>query len=86
MATKSRITFYNNMALLCGIWFLLTAWLWTYLMNLVISLPFGILGMILWLKGKKADPANKWSKITLIVLLAGVAVFVIAFAIFHLFN
>jgi hypothetical protein len=86
MARRNRIAFYNTSSLLCGLWFMLTAWLWTYLMNLVISLPFGIIGMILWNKGRKADPNNKWNKIALAVHMAGLVVSIAAFIIFYFSN
>ncbi len=86
MATKKRIAFYNNTSLLCGIWFLLTSWLWTYLMNLVISLPFGIIGMILWYKGMKADPVNKWNKAALIVHIAGLTTSILTLIALFFYN
>ncbi len=54
----------NLLALFCAAWFLLTGWMWTFLMNVVISFPFAVLGFILWARGRKLAPdslLNRWA-------------------------
>lgn len=46
-------------ALLCGIWFLLTGWMWTFLICLVISYPVAGLGIYFWRIAHKRDPESK---------------------------
>ncbi|UPT67668.1 MAG: hypothetical protein M0D57_03070 [Sphingobacteriales bacterium JAD_PAG50586_3] len=69
-------------ALLFALWFALTAWLWTYLANLVISLPMGIISIILWYKGVSSDPnANRYRIIPIIwgvgILVSLVVLFIL---------
>lgn len=63
MQTKRREVRSQGLALVCGVWFLLTSWAWPYLGNLVFSYPIGLLGLSLWLRIRRANPesvANKW--------------------------
>ncbi|MBS1517856.1 MAG: hypothetical protein JSS91_07200 [Bacteroidetes bacterium] len=79
---KSNIFFYLSVIL--AVWFLLTAWLWTYYINLFFSLPFGLLSLLFWYLGKKVDERKSRYKITLLILMNGV-IFSIAALMFFLF-
>ena len=61
-------------SLVCGTWFLLSGWCWTYLACLVISYPVGLLGLWLWWLGKKQDPTSKLRRPALYLLGLGLAV------------
>lgn len=61
-------------SLVCGAWFLLTGWCWSYLACLVISYPVALLGLYWWWLGKKKDPASKLSRPALGLLVLGLAV------------
>ncbi len=70
--TARKQAFPNNLvALLCGIWFLLSGWMWMFLMNLVISYPFAILGFILWNSARKTAPKSILNRVAGGFLIAG---------------
>ncbi len=81
---KSNLYFYG--ALACAIWFLLTGWLWAYLVNLIVAYPFGILGLVLWYKGKKTEGNSKRYKVVEIILLTGLAASIITFIGMMMYN
>jgi hypothetical protein len=62
---------YNTLAIIGGSWFLLTSWIWGYGACLIISYPFGLLGMYFWYKGRKIDPTNPANKVALTLHIAG---------------
>jgi hypothetical protein len=62
---------YNILSLVCGSWFLLTGWMWTYFANLFISYPVGLIGLFLWYQGRKVNPGSLLNKIALVALIAG---------------
>jgi len=64
----------NFLALVCGVWFLLTGWIWTYLSNLFLSYPVGLVGLFFWYQGKKINPTSLYNKIALIILIVGMVV------------
>jgi hypothetical protein len=76
--TLTRI--FNVFSILCGVWFTSTIWFWAWLVNLFISLPIGIIGIIFWYFGKR-DGANRLNRIALITHLLGLAVAIIFFLI-----
>ena len=61
----------NYFSIICGIWFLFTGWLWTYLINLLIAYPVGLTGLWLWYKAKRLNPESKINKIALVILAGG---------------
>ncbi|MBX9852092.1 MAG: hypothetical protein K2X86_10070 [Cytophagaceae bacterium] len=77
---------FNLTALLFGIWFLLTGWMWVYFINLLLSFPIGILAFFLWKKGKKLAPQSKLNKAALMVLIAGVIASLTSLVILLMFN
>jgi hypothetical protein len=81
-SNKHNIIFYISLAL--AIWFTLTAYAWTYYMNVFISFPFGIISFILWQRGKKNDPNSKRYRYIAIILAIGVVVSLVALAGFML--
>lgn len=56
-------------ALLGAIWFVLTGWCWFYFLNVIFSIPLGILSFFIWYKKKEDD---RMSKITIGLLKAGI--------------
>jgi hypothetical protein len=65
-------------ALLFAVWFALSASAWTYLANLFISLPAGIISAILWFKGGSVDPNTERYKRIPIIWAVGIVVSLIA--------
>lgn len=59
------------LALLCGIWFLLTGWMWTYALCLVIAYPFALAGFFLWRRARQAEPENKRARVAGAFLAVG---------------
>jgi hypothetical protein len=64
----------NLISIICGIFFLLTGWIWTYGMNLFTAYPFGIAGLIFWLKGRTPERKNSLNNTALTLLILGAAV------------
>jgi len=69
---------YTKLAMVFAIWFALTSWLWTYLMNIFISYPFGVIALLLFLKERKRDPQNVLNNRVLLVLIAGWIISIVA--------
>lgn len=61
-------------ALLCGIWFLLTGWIWSSLACLVFSYPVAILGLFFWRAAKKRNPMSTLNHIAFWLLGLGLGV------------
>jgi len=80
---KSNYYFYS--ALVCAVWFTLTSFLWTYLANVFISFPFGLIGWFLWYKGKQIEVPNKRYKTIAIILIVGllVSLFTLLYFLFY---
>ena len=78
-----RAGVYANLAILCGMWFLLTGWLWTYLANLVIAYPVGITGFFLWRKARALDPDNRKGQIAIAIHGLGLAISVVSFFLYR---
>lgn len=55
MNTEHRHLLFNVMALVCAIWFLLTSWFWAYFAALLFAYPVGLVGIIFWWLGKRAE-------------------------------
>jgi len=77
-----RAFLFNSLSLLCGIWFLLTGWLWTYLANLFIAYPIAFIGILFWYIGRRKNPRSLLNKIALGILVAGFVVSIVAFCFF----
>ncbi len=76
---KFRYNFYYYCALVCAIWFALTSGAWSYMANLVISLPIGILSLIFWQAGKKTDIRTERYRIIPKILILGIIISLIAY-------
>ena len=72
----------NLLALLCGIWFVLTSWLWADLANLVISYPVGLVGFLLWNLGRKRAPHSRLNRVAFALLLTGLVASVVSFFLY----
>ncbi|MBK8290482.1 MAG: hypothetical protein IPK96_05505 [Flammeovirgaceae bacterium] len=81
MDRQTLTKIFNVFSILCGVWFTSTIWLWAWLVNLFISLPVGIIGMIFWYFGKR-DGVSRLNGIALITHALGLAVAIISFFIF----
>ena len=71
--------FFFYLSLVCAIWFALTSGLWTYFANVVLSLPFGIISLILWMKGKKTDARKERYRFVPIILIVGLIIAIVSF-------
>ncbi len=71
-------------ALLCGIWFLLTGWMWTFLICLVISYPVAGLGLYFWRVANTRDPRSKVNRAARWLLTIGLVVSVGAIFLFKI--
>jgi len=60
-------------ALICAVLFVLTCWMWAYYANLFISLPLGLISLMLWDRGRKTDAARARYKWILYLLIFGSA-------------
>lgn len=69
-----KAVLYNILSLVCGVWFLLTGWVWTYLANLFVAYPVGLIGLFFWYQGRKVNSTSLYNKIALGVLIAGLVV------------
>ncbi|MGC4023543.1 MAG: hypothetical protein QM734_17125 [Cyclobacteriaceae bacterium] len=81
MASTKRFAVYNIIAIICGIWFLLFGWFWTWYANIIIAYPFAIIGFLFWLGGRKAEKKMP-NKIAGYLLLAGLIISIAALFIF----
>lgn len=72
MGKRARI--YYIISLLCGIWFLLTGWIWGYYANVIIAYPFALLGLFFWWRGKQNHAASKLNLISFRLLIFGLIV------------
>ncbi|MEY4931534.1 MAG: hypothetical protein RI909_2258 [Bacteroidota bacterium] len=73
MTIEKRYLIYNILALVCAIWFLLTGWMWFYYINIIVSIPFAIIGFFLWKRGRGAEK-KLLNKIVGWVLVTGLTV------------
>ena len=71
MPPESKASVYNVIGLVCAIWFLLTGWIWAYLICVVVSYPFAIIALFLCRAGKKLAPGATLNRIAWGVLIAG---------------
>jgi hypothetical protein len=78
MDIKTTQSYYNALSVLCGLWFLITGWIWVYYVNLVIGYPIALIGILLWKKGRQTDPANKLNKAALIIHMLAFGISLIA--------
>ena len=71
MKEEKKALFLNLGAVVCGVWFLLTGWMWPYLVNLVFSYPVAIIGFFLWYFGRKIAPGKRLNLAAISLLAAG---------------
>lgn len=81
MSTNGKSFPYAVAALLCGLWFLFTAWMWTYMAALFVAYPVGLLGLFFWSRGRKQNPESPIAKIALAALIVGLLASAAAFLI-----
>lgn len=84
MATKPSAR--AILSIICGVWFLLTSWFWTFLINMIISFPVGIVGIVLWYYARKSDPSSKLAKASLYLHVAGLASSILTLLALIVFN
>jgi hypothetical protein len=71
MENEGKAFLYNLFALLGGIWFLLTGWMWGFLANLVLAYPIGVIGFLFWYRGRRLAPGKLLNRIALGFFVAG---------------
>ena len=86
MTEKMKYNILYFCALLCAVWFLLTSWVWTYYSNLFLSLPFGLLSLILWNAGRQKDENKARYRSLIFILAAGVVASLVSLAVFLATN
>lgn len=59
------------LALAFAVWFALTGWIWTSLINIFVGYPVGLAALILYRKERKRVPSDRLNNWVLIVLIAG---------------
>jgi hypothetical protein len=69
---RNEICFYT--ALLTAVYFAITASAWRFLMNLVISLPVGLISFLFWTIGKNRDVKKKRYKVIPVIWIVGILV------------
>jgi hypothetical protein len=82
MKKEKKAFLYNLLGLLCGIWFLLFGWMWGFLANLIMAYPIGLVGLLLWYRGRKIAPASVLNRVALGFFVVGFIVSVAAFFIY----
>lgn len=65
-----RKLIFNILAALCAIWFVLLSWAWVYLFNVLFVFPVGIVGIVLWLKGRDSE-YKTLHRVTAVLFVAG---------------
>jgi hypothetical protein len=75
---SKRRPYYSTFALILGVWFAITSWIWVYYVNIVIAFPAAIVGLLLWNKGRKAGENRSLNKTALIVHIFGFVVSIVA--------
>ncbi|MBL7767078.1 MAG: hypothetical protein JNJ58_13340 [Chitinophagaceae bacterium] len=84
LTTKSNLYFY--LSLVTAIWFLLTSYVWTYLANLFISFPVGLMSLGLWYLGRKTGVKSDRFKWPVGIVIAGVITSLISLVLFLIFD
>jgi len=67
------------LSILCGVWFILTGWIWSYAAALIISYPIAIIGFLLWLIAKNKDPMHRLQKVTITIYYIGFTISILSF-------
>lgn len=85
MERQTVTKIFNIFSIVCGVWFTCTSWFWTWFVNLFISLPVAIIGMIIWYFGKR-DGVNPLNRIALITHVIGLVVAIVSLIILLIKN
>jgi len=85
MDRQTLTKIFNIFSIVCGVWFACTSWLWVWFINLLISLPVGIIGMIFWYFGKR-EGTNRLNRIALITHVIGLVVAILSLIILLIKN
>ena len=78
----ARAGVYTTLAILCGAWFLLTGWIWTYLANLFFSYPVAVIGLLLWRRARQLDPDNAMNRVALALHAGGLVASLVALLLY----
>lgn len=70
-------------AICCGLWFLLTGWMWAYLANLYLAFPIAIVGFFLWRSARRGAPPSRWNRVAGILLVVGMFSSLVALVLFR---
>lgn len=74
------------LSLILAAWFFSTCWAWTYMANMVISFPFGVLSALFWFIGRRNDPNRKRYKIIVWIWIAAIVLSLAVLAYMTLFD
>lgn len=72
METKSKTKLFNILSLVFGGWFLLTSWVWFWVLNFFFSFPAGVVGIIFWMIARRDETPGTLNKFALWIHLMGV--------------
>jgi flagellar biosynthesis regulator FlaF len=74
MNKSTVLNLYYYSALVCSIWFALSASAWTNHKNLIISLPFGLIALGIYIMRRKHDVSQERYKAIPIIISIGVLI------------
>lgn len=60
----------NIISIACAAWYIAFGWVWAWLANVIFVFPIALLGLVLWIIGRKAIN-KKLNKIAGIMLIIG---------------
>jgi hypothetical protein len=83
MSKENKARLLYIISLICGIWFLLFGWAWTYLVNLVVAYPAGIAAFVLWFFARKLDEESKLNRICIRLILTGLFLSISSFFLYR---
>jgi len=89
MDPVSKAKFFSIPAVVFNFWFMITGWIWPWLFNIFFSLPFGLLGLLLWFISSRIDKTNRVNILALNFFKIGVGLslgFLIVFFITSYFK
>ena len=72
---------FHIISIICGIWFLITGWIWSFLIAAFISYPVAIVGLLFW--GIGCRFTEKLSKPILTLYFTGLAISLLSILLYR---